>query len=112
MWDRENSMSIKAALSTLAAVAAIGGTLSFSTPAQSQYCEGSVHGLSRVYNLATGSGFLAVRSRPSSKSRMVHQLFNGDTVEITDRSGNWYFVGGDGFEGWANRKWMRNSCNY
>jgi hypothetical protein len=43
---------------------------------------------------------------------MVHQLFNGDKVEITDRQGNWYFVGGPGFEGWAHRKWMRNSCNY
>nr|WMC94775.1 SH3 domain-containing protein [Aminobacter aminovorans] len=43
---------------------------------------------------------------------MIHQLFNGDTVEITDRRGSWYFVGGDGFEGWAHRKWMSNSCGY
>jgi Ca2+-binding RTX toxin-like protein len=57
-----------------------------------------VHGLSRHYNLATGSGFLAVRKRPISSSRMVHQLFNGDRVEITDRSGNWYFVGGNGWD--------------
>jgi hypothetical protein len=83
-----------------------------STPALSQYCEGTVHGLSKTYNLAKGSGFLAVRARPTSSSRMVHQLFNGDTVEITDRSGSWYFVGGAGFEGWAHRKWMRNSCNF
>ena len=85
--------------------------VSASTPAQSQYCEGTVHGLSRHYNLATGSGFLAVRKRPTSSSRMVHQLFNGDRVEITGRSGNWYFVGGAGFEGWAFRKWMWNSCS-
>ncbi|MDR7224254.1 SH3 domain-containing protein [Aminobacter aminovorans] len=43
---------------------------------------------------------------------VVHQLFNGDTVEITDKRGSWYFVGGDGFEGWAHRKWMSNSCGY
>lgn len=81
-------------------------------PAGAQYCEGTVHGLSRHYNLATGSGFLAVRARPTSSSRMVAQLFNGDQVEITDRRGNWYFVGGSGFEGWAHRKWMWNSCNF
>jgi uncharacterized protein YgiM (DUF1202 family) len=101
--------------SVLAAVAAAiiaGVAVGSSSPAQSQYCEGTVHGLSRHYNLATGSGFLAVRKRPTSSSRMVHQLFNGDRVEITDRSGNWYFVGGAGFEGWANRKWMWNSCSY
>ena len=82
------------------------------SPAQSQYCEGTVHGLSNTYDPDTGSGFLAVRARPTSKSPKVHELFNGDKVEITDRSGNWYFVGGAGFEGWAYRKWMWNSCSY
>jgi uncharacterized protein YgiM (DUF1202 family) len=99
-------------LAAVAAAIIAGVAVGSSSPAQSQYCEGTVHGLSRHYNLATGSGFLAVRKRPTSSSRMVHQLFNGDRVEITDRSGNWYFVGGAGFEGWANRKWMWNSCSY
>lgn len=104
-------MSVRISLS-LAAVAAAAIALATSTPARSQYCEGTVHGLSKVYNFNKGTGFLAVRKRPTSSSRMVAQLFNGDTVEITDRSGNWYFVGGDGFEGWAHRKWMWNSCNF
>jgi len=102
----------KTVVSACAAAVIAGVAIGASTPAQSQYCEGTVHGLSKHYNLATGSGFLAVRKRPTSSSRMVHQLFNGDQVEITDRSGNWYFVGGNGWEGWANRKWMWNSCNY
>lgn len=82
------------------------------TSAYAQYCEGTVHGLSRHYDLKTGSGFLAVRARPSSKSRMVGQFFNGDTTEILDRRGNWYFVAIGGIEGWASTKWIRNSCGY
>ncbi len=105
-------MSPKTTVCALAAMSAVGVSLAISTPARSQYCEGTVHGLSATYDPDTGSGFLAVRARPSSKSPKVHELFNGDKVEITDRSGNWYFVGGEGFEGWAHRKWMRNSCNY
>ena len=89
----------------------LGAALLAASPAQTQYCEGTVHGLSNSYDPDTGSGFLAVRARPASKSPKVHELFNGDKVEITDRSGNWYFVGGEGFEGWAHRKWMHNSCN-
>ncbi|MBT1154206.1 SH3 domain-containing protein [Aminobacter anthyllidis] len=95
-----------AAIATIAATLAIGAA----TPVQAQYCEGTVHGLSRTYDLARGTGFLAVKARPSASSPMVRQLFNGDTVEITDRRGSWYFVGGDGFEGWAHRNWMSNSC--
>ncbi|CAN7418955.1 SH3 domain-containing protein [Aminobacter sp. LjRoot7] len=107
------AFAAKAALSA-AALATVAATLAFgaATPAQAQYCEGTVHGLSRAYNLARGTGFLAVRAGPSAAAPMVHQLFNGDTVEITDKRGSWYFVGGDGFEGWAHRKWMSNSCGY
>ena len=80
--------------------------------AEAGYCEGTVYGLSGRYNLAKGTGFLAVRARPSSSSRMVGQLFNGDTVEIFDRRGNWYRVAMGGIDGWAHAKWMRNSCRY
>lgn len=106
-----SAFSAKAALSA-AAIAAVTATLTIgvATPVQAQYCEGTVHGLPSSYNLARGTGFLAMRARPSASSPMVHQLFNGDTVEITDRRGSWYFVGGDGFEGWAHRNWMSNSC--
>ena len=96
----------------IASAATLVAALLVAPPAQSQYCEGTVHGLSATYDPDAGSGFLSVRARPTSKSAKVHELFNGDKVEITDRSGNWYFVGGEGFEGWAHRKWMRNSCNY
>jgi hypothetical protein len=34
---------------------------------------------------------------------MVGQLFNGNTVEIFDRRGNWYRVAMGGIDGWANR---------
>jgi hypothetical protein len=97
-----------------AAVALCVGGLSFhaAAPAAAGYCEGRVHGLSRHYDAATGSGFLAVRARPSGSSRMVWQLFNGDTVEVFGRRGNWYHVELDGIEGWANARWLWNSCGY
>ena len=98
--------------SLLAAAAVAVGAIAASTPAGAQYCEGRVHGLSSVYNLQKGTGFLAVRSRPASSARMVGQLFNGDTVEIFDRRGNWYRVAMGGIDGWASSRWMRNSCGY
>lgn len=94
----------------LATVATI--SIGSSVPAEAQYCEGTVHGLSGRYNLARGTGFLAVRARPKASSRMVGQLFNGDTVEIFDRRGNWYRVAMGGIDGWANARWMWNSCRY
>jgi hypothetical protein len=105
-------MSKKITLAALAVltVAAIG--LSFSDPASAEYCEDTVHGLSHYYNLATGSGFLAVRSPPSSNSRMLAQLFNGDRVEILGRQGSWYRVFTGSVDGWSYRRWLRNSCGY
>ena len=105
-------MKMRAGLSLAAlALAALVG-MSAAPPAQAQYCEGTVHGLSGRYNLAKGTGFLAVRARPKAASRMVGQLFNGDTVEIFDRRGNWYRVAMGGIDGWANARWMWNSCGY
>lgn len=104
-------MAFKACIWGMGLAMAAGFTASTVKPVQAQYCEGTVHSLSGSYNLAKGTGFLAVRARPNSSSRMVAQLFNGDTVEITDSNGRWYFIGGDGFEGWAHSKWMRNSCS-
>jgi hypothetical protein len=97
-----------AAAAAVAAIAAFG----FPAPAGAQYCEGTVHGLSRVYNLATGSGFLAVRARPSSSSRMIGQLFNGDHTTIFERVGSWYRVEIGGATGWAYARYMWNSCGY
>jgi len=102
----------KAMLAAIAAVVLAGIEFGAPLTAQAQYCEGRVHGLSGHYNLATGSGFLAVRARPTSSSRMLAQLFNGDRVEILGRRGNWYQVWTGRVDGWANRRWMRNSCGY
>ncbi len=93
-------------------ICATGLSLHATAAASAHYCEGRVHGLSRHYNLATGSGFLAIRARPNGSARMVAQLFNGDMVEIFGRRGNWYHVELDGLEGWASARWMRNSCGY
>jgi uncharacterized protein YgiM (DUF1202 family) len=105
-------MSRKTIAVALAVAVVAGVALGSSTPVEAQYCEGTVHGLSRHYNLASGSGFLAVRKRPTSSSRMLAQLFNGDKVEIFDRQGGWYRIFTGSVEGWAFRKWMWNSCNY
>ncbi|RNJ45585.1 peptide-binding protein [Mesorhizobium erdmanii] len=105
-------MSFRAFLPAAMLVTVAGFWLGPSTPGVAQYCEGTVHGLSGRYNLATGSGFLAVRTRPNSSSRMIGQLFNGDHVEIFDRRGNWYQVEIGGSTGWANTRWLRNDCRY
>lgn len=86
--------------------------LGYAGPASARYCEGTVHGLSGRYNPATGAGFLAVRARPSARANMVGQLFNGNTAQILDRSGNWYRIEIGGIAGWVNRKWMRNDCGF
>ncbi len=96
-------------------IAAGFAALASTTPAQAQYCEGTVHGLSSHYNPATGAGFLAVRSKPRATSHKRGELFNGDKVEIFDRRGNWYKVAtaqGPMLEGWANARWIDNDCNY
>jgi len=79
-------------------------------PSVAQYCEGTVYGQSGRYNLATGSGSLAVRTRPNSSARTIGQLFNGDHVEIFDRRGGWYKVEMGGTSCWANARWLRNDC--
>jgi uncharacterized protein YgiM (DUF1202 family) len=105
-------MSLKGSL-RVAALAVVAGFVSgASIPAEAQYCEGTVHGLSGRYNLMTGSGFLAVRARPNSSSRMIGQLFNGDQTEIFDRRGNWYKVEIGGRTGWASARWISNDCGY
>jgi uncharacterized protein YraI len=83
-------------------------------PAAAQYCEGKVRGLSNNYNPATGSGFVAVRAGPTRSATQLGELFNGDTVEIFRRKGNWYKVAATNgsVEGWASVRWIRNDCRY
>ncbi len=85
--------SLRVCLYAFAALAFMGGS------ASAQYCEGTVFGLSANYNLAKGTGFLAVRAKPKSSARMVGQFFNGDTTEILGRHGNWYRVAIGGIDG-------------
>jgi hypothetical protein len=102
--------SVTLALAGLSALAIAG----FAQPAAAQYCEGKVRGLSYNYNPSTGSGFLAVRAGPTRSAAQLGELFNGDTVEIFRRKGNWYKVAAtDGsVEGWASVRWIRNDCRY
>ena len=78
-------------------------------PAQAGTCEGTVHGLSNTYNAKTGSGFLAIRKKKSSKSRMVGELFNGDVVTIWIHEGRWYQVD----NGWVYDSYVDiGDCNF
>lgn len=78
-----------------------------SLPAYAGSCDGKVRGLSKTYNAKTGSGFLAIRSGRSSKSRKVGELFNGEVVQLYAKKGKWYEVDG----GWAFAKYIRTSCD-
>ncbi|MBG1231689.1 SH3 domain-containing protein [Aestuariivirga litoralis] len=78
-------------------------------------CEGTVHGLSRHYNPATGAGFLAVRAGPKASASQIGELFNGDRVEIFDRKGGWYRLASESdssIDGWASVKWVRANCGW
>ncbi|MEM1316742.1 MAG: SH3 domain-containing protein, partial [Pseudomonadota bacterium] len=77
-------------------------TLSVNT-AHAGSCSGTVSGLSNTYNLKKGSGFLAIRSKPTASSKMIGQTFNGNTVEIDQRRGNWLYVYDDASQkvGWV-----------
>ena len=75
-------------------------------------CTGIVYGLSQNYNLARGTGFLAVRTRPTTRSRMIDQLFNGERVQIFSRRGNWYEITYSRGNGWAYARYIDNECNY
>ena len=106
---RNTVLTFTFAASTLALVAG------FISPAKAQYCEGTVHGLSGHYNPATGAGFLAVRAGPRARASQRGELFNGDTVEIFQRRGNWYKIAtteGPMLQGWANARWIYNDCRY
>lgn len=75
-------------------------------------CGGVVHGLSGVYNPATGAGFLAVRAGPTTRAAMIDELFNGDQVRIFERRGNWYSIAYSRGTGWAHARYVWNECGY
>lgn len=81
-------------------------------PADAGSCAGKVRGLSGNYNQKRGTGFLAVRTGPSSGSRKIDELFNGDVVGLYARKGSWYEVDTpSGKLGWAHKRWIRTSCD-
>lgn len=98
------------------AVLALATISSFAlaAPATAGMCEGTVRGLSSSYNERTGSGFLAVRLRPSASSRKLGELYNSEQVEIFRRRGAWYRVASldKNVEGWVFARYVRNSCQY
>jgi hypothetical protein len=105
----------KLVLSLSFAAVAVVMQVGTASVAHAQYCEGTVRGLSGHYNPATGAGFLAVRSAPRGSAYKRGELFNGDTVEIFTRRGNWYQVATTTapiLEGWAHKNWLRNDCGY
>ena len=96
------------ALSTLAPVGFVN-----MAHAGDDACDGIVRGISNNYNLRKGTGYLAVRNNPTTKSALIDQLFNNDRVVVLDRQGSWYWVnynnGGSG-AGWVHRKFVRLLC--
>jgi len=74
-------------------------------------CDGRVAGLSSNYNFKKGTGFLAVRSGPSSRTRMKAELYNGERVELYSKRGNWYEISAHGIDGWAYAKYIRTTCD-
>ncbi len=88
-------------------------------------CRATVRGLRPVsnYNASTGAGFLAVRSKPSTKGRKVSEVYLGDNVRVVAQSGNWAriqcisgqcrspYAGRAGVRGWSSKKYLSISCN-
>ena len=93
--------------------ATVAATLLWPGLAAAGSCEGTVVGLSNTYNLQRGTGFLAIRARPTTRSRMVGQTFNGNLVEIDRRRGSWLFVydHGSGKSGWVHHRYVRRGCD-
>ena len=65
---------------------------------------------SRVAGLnPRGDGFLAVRTGPGTKYRMIDKLYNGDVVETMKRRGSWVGVRyRNGRKGWVHSRWLRD----
>ncbi|MEO0547391.1 MAG: SH3 domain-containing protein [Pseudomonadota bacterium] len=93
----------------------VGLALATSTVGVSQAyagtCPSRVKGLSSNYNKAKGNGFLAVRSRPSTKSRELGELFNGDVIEVYSKRGRWLEVEWGSGSAYVFGKYVRLGCS-
>ena len=97
----------------LAAIAALGlAVLAGPAATSAQACNATVVGLSGTYNLRTGSGFLAIRAQPTTRSRMVGQTFNGNPLDIRRSSGRWHFAYdyNSGKRGWVYGRYVSWGC--
>lgn len=89
-------------------------------------CWGRVINLSprSQYNLSTGAGFLAVRTKPSTKTgQKVSELYLGDQVKVVAQKSGWArlecisggctnpYQGTGGVRGWSSSKYLSISCN-
>ncbi|HRK24181.1 MAG TPA: SH3 domain-containing protein [Beijerinckiaceae bacterium] len=88
----------------------MAGLAAVTTPALAGNCIGTVQGLASSYDPARGSGFLAVRSGPSTGAEQIGELFNGDRVDTGKSSGPWVYVIGESVEGWVHGRWLRIRC--
>lgn len=87
-------------------------------------CQAQVTGLASInqYNSRTGTGFLAVRSKPSTKGTKLSEVYQGDTVRVVAQSGNWARIecmsgscrspiaGTAGARGWSSKKYLSIWC--
>ena len=100
---------MKATLATLA----VATTLAMSVAAPAAHaCNATVVGLSNTYNLRTGSGFLAIRAQPTTRSRMVGQTFNGNPLDVRRSRGRWHFAYdyNSGKRGWVYGRYVSWGC--
>jgi V8-like Glu-specific endopeptidase len=91
-----------------------------------QQCMGQVINLRprAQYNLSTGAGFLAVRTKPSTGTgQKISELYLGDRVRVVARQGGWArleclsggctapYQGTAGVRGWSSAKYLSITCN-
>lgn len=54
-----------------------------------------------------GDGYLAVRTGPGSRYRMIDRIVNGERVYVFATQGPWYgIVYRDNLKGWVHKKWL------
>ena len=70
-----------------------------------------------------GSGYLNVRSAPSTRGNILTEVYLGDTVQVVAQSNGWAqircvsgqcqqpYVGNGGATGWASAKYLAVRCN-
>ena len=96
----------------LAGVAALALAAMSGPTTGAHACNATVVGLSNTYNLRTGSGFLAIRAQPTTRSRMVGQTFNGNPLDVRRSRGRWHFAYdyNSGKRGWVYGRYVSWGC--